>query len=320
MIAAADGRGSMPVKSRYWEAGHTEFLRRSGFHEMPYFYAVWNEGATPYGTGPGDECLADARQMDILERNKLAGLAKLVDPPLAAPASMKDEIDLSPGAINYVGGEGERLGPIIDLSPYARALSGVQAEIATVEKRLSSGLMADIFNSMPLETRPAGMSATEFLERKREALQRIGPVVSAYEPNVLTPLLMRQMRALDRAQLVPPLPEALGGTDVFMTVEFISPMANALRQTSVEAMRAFAQDFMAIMQGAQAPEMLDKLDTDQLADEMAAGLGVPGSIIRSDADVAALRQRRLEAQAAMAGPRGEDSGIAGDSGLAAEPA
>lgn len=327
MLAVCDGQGSMPVKSRYWEEGHTQFLRQSAFHEMPYFYAVWNEGATPYGTGPGDECLADARQMDILERNKLAGLAKIIDPPLAVPVSLKDEIDLSPGAVNYVASDRERIEPILDLAPYAAALRGVQEEIANVQRRLAEGLKANIFNSVPLESRPAGMSATEFLERKRETLQQLGPIISAYEPNVLMPLLMRQMRALDRAQLVPPLPDALQGLDVFMTVEFISPMANALRQTSVEAIRAFAQDFMGMMQGIQNPEMLDKLDVDQLVDEMATGLGVPGGIIRSDEEVAAIREQRAKAQemaqaqaAAMEGPGGaEDPGMDGLAGQAEGP-
>jgi hypothetical protein len=51
----------------------------------------------------------------------------------------------------------------------------------------------------------------------------------------------------------------------------------------------------------------DKLDVDQVQDEYAQALGVPPSIIRSDDDVAAIRQQRAQAQQAqqmaqMAGP------------------
>ena len=47
------------------------------------------------------------------------------------------------------------------------------------------------------------------------------------------------------------------------------------------------------------PEIFDKLDTDQMVDELAQRMGVPASIIRSDEQVAAIRQQRAEAQAAQ---------------------
>ena len=46
-------------------------------------------------------------------------------------------------------------------------------------------------------------------------------------------------------------------------------------------------------------EVLDKVDVDQMVDELATGLGVPGKVIRADPDVAQIRQQRAEAQAAQ---------------------
>ncbi|MCM1237378.1 MAG: portal protein, partial [Ruminococcus flavefaciens] len=286
-----EGEGVKPVKSWWWEEGGREFLRESGFYEMPFFFTVWHEGATPYGSGPGDECLADARQMDILERRKLAGLGKLVDPPVTCPMHLKDILDLAPGGINFSPSP-DVIRPILDLAPYAQAMAHIQNEIQTVAARLSEGLMASIFASTPIEMRPKDMSATEFLERKREALQQLGPVISAYEPNVLTPLLFRTLMTLERASLLPPPPQALAGMPLAMKVDFISPMANALRQTASEATRALLEDVGRIYQISQRGEIFDKLDLDQLVDELATGLGAPGSIIRSDADVAAIRSQR----------------------------
>ncbi len=127
----------------------------------------------------------------------------------------------------------------------------------------------------------------------------MGPVMSAYEPNVLTPLLHRLLATLDRAGLAPPPPPALEGYPCFLKMDFISPMANALRQTGAETTRALMQDVAMLAQATQSLEVLDKVDVDQMVDELATGLGVPGKVIRADSDVAQIRRQRAEAQAAQ---------------------
>lgn len=283
------------ASSLYWEDGAKELLKQSGFFEMPYFFARWNDGATSYGTGPGDLCLADAQQLDRLETYKLSGLGKLVDPPVMCSHSLKETIDLSAGAINFVT-DREVITPILDLSPYASSMRNIAEEIAIVSKRLNQGLMAAIFASMPLEQRPAGMSATEFLERKREAMQQLGPIMSAYEPLVLTPLLLRLAMSLERNNFLPPPPEALQNIPLFMKMDFSSPMATALKQASAETTRAMLQDVASIFQATRDQSVLDKLDIDQTVDVLAQSIGCPGSIIRADEDVAQIRQQRQQAQ------------------------
>lgn len=277
------------------ENARDKALREATFFEMPYFFAVWNEGATPYGTGPGDEVLADARQMDLLERNKLAALGKLADPPVVAHPSLKDSMDLEPGGITFAN-ENLRLAPLLDLGPAAQAMRPIQEEIQTVRERLDIGLMASIFSSIPLDQRPRDMSATEFLERKRESLQQLGPVISAYEPNVLVPCLARTMGALYRAGRFPKVPDSLKGVFLPMKIEFVSPLANALRQTTAESARALFQDAAAMAQASGNPEIFDKLNLDQIIDELATGMGAPGSIVRSDDETAQIRQQRAARQ------------------------
>ena len=286
---------SMPWASFYWEQGAEKFLRKGGYMELPYFFTTWNACGL-YGTGPGDDALSDIRQIDKMERDKLVGLAKLVSPPVSAPIQYKDAVSLYPHAVNYVAAN-DLIRPILDLSPYASAFQHLQAELQTVAGRVENEMLASVFASVPLEQRPKDMSATEFLERKREALQQLGPVMSAYEPNVLTPLLWRVAGMLDRAGLMPPPPESIAGMQLPMRIDFISPIANALRQTGAETTRALVQDVLALAQAD--PQVLDKIDLDQAVDELACGLGAPGKVVRSDADVQALRQQRAQAQAAQ---------------------
>lgn len=286
---------SMPWASYFWERGAETFLREGGYMEMPYFFTTWNACGL-YGTGPGDDALSDIRQIDKMERDKLVGLDKLVSPPVSAPIQYKDAVSLYPHAVNYVAAN-DVIRPILDLSPYASAFQYLQAELQTVAGRVENEMLASVFASVPLEQRPKDMSATEFLERKREALQQLGPVMSAYEPNVLTPLLWRVAGMLDRAGLMPPPPDSLAGMPLPMKIDFVSPIANALRQTGAETTRALVQDVLALAQAD--PQVLDKIDLDQAVDELATGLGAPGKVIRSDADVRAMRQQRAQAQAAQ---------------------
>ena len=292
-------KNNMPWESFFWEEnGEEQFLSEGGYMEMPYFFTCWHEGQTVYGTGPGDEAMPDAKQMDVLERHKLKGIELLVNPPVQYPYTLKGRVDLAPGAMNPVADK-NLITPILDLGPYAQSLQYVQAELQNVGLRLEKELMASIFASMPLDQRPRDMSATEFLERKREALQQLGPVISAYEPNVLTPLLERTVATLDRLGLLPIPPQSLQGIPLLMKMEFVSPMANALRQTGAETTRALLQDVATIVQATQDPSVLDKLDVDQVVDELATGLGVPGKVVRADADVEKIRQLRAQQQAAM---------------------
>lgn len=292
-------KNNMPWESFFWEEnGEEQFLSEGGYMEMPYFFTCWHEGQTVYGTGPGDEAVPDAKQMDVLERHKLKGIELLVNPPVQYPYTLKGRVDLAPGAMNPVADK-SLISPILDLGPYAQSLQYVQAELQNVGIRLEKELMASIFASMPLDQRPRDMSATEFLERKREALQQLGPVISAYEPNVLTPLLERTVATLDRLGLLPIPPESLQGIPLLMKMEFVSPMANALRQTGAETTRALLQDVAMIVQATQDPSVLDKLDVDQVVDELATGLGVPGKVVRADADVEKIRELRAQQQAAM---------------------
>lgn len=291
-------KNNMSWESFFWTEHTDDFLHTGGYNEMPYFFTCWHESTTPYGIGPGDAALADVRQVDALEQDKLRGIGKLIAPPMQADTSLKGVVQLGRGAINFVDGQ-KLITPIIDLSPFSHSIQFIQAEIQVLAQRIENSLMASTFASVPFDQRPKDMSATEFLERKREALQQLGPVMSAYEPNVLTPLLHRVANTLDREGMLPDPPESLNGIPTYVKMDFISPLANALRQTGAEATRALIQDVAALVQTTGSPEILDKLDVDQCVDELAYGLGAPGKVVRADDDVAAMRQVRAQQQMAM---------------------
>ena len=288
----------MPWASYWYEAeGGEDYLSVSGYNEMPFFFTVWTEGRGIYGVGPGDEALTDTKGVENWELYKTIGLEKTIDPPVMVPGLLKGRVNTNPGAKNSVtgSGQGQQIAPLyqIQLGP---ALQLVQQEVQVVSARIEDSLMASVFASISMDSRPAQMSATEFMARKREAAQQTGPAISMYEPQVLDKVLSRAFNAAQRLGLMPEPPEGLGG-NFLLNAEYLGPLSQMLRQTGSDSTRQLVTDVAAIAQ--LNPEILDKLDMDQVVDELARGIAAPGSVVRSDEQVAEIRQARAEQQAAM---------------------
>ena len=288
----------MPWASYWYEAnGADQFLSEGGYMEMPYHFTRWDEARGVYGTGPGDEAISDQRALDTHELYKTLGIEKTIDPPLVAPGMLKTHVNTNPGALNAVTSmQGNQLAPLYQID-FLRGVEALQQEIQTITQRLGDTMYANVFQSIPLDQRTPGMTATEVLERRREALQEMGPALSAYEPNILNKVLERTYAILDRAGFIPPPPAALGPR-AMLDVEYQSPLAQALRQTDSDSIQALLQTVVPLAQADQ--EILDKIDFDQIVDEMSHSLGVLGSVVRSDEEVAERRQnRQAQIQAAQ---------------------
>lgn len=294
--AGREDARNMPVASYWYEESGTEFLAESGFRSMPFFFTVWEEGRGVYGTGPGDEALADQKGIEGWELRKALGVEKMIDPPLLSAGPLKAHLDTTPGSIiPTLGTQQDALRPLYEVN-FGPAIAHVQEEINQISLRLEDVMMANIFANMSLETRPAGMTMTEYMDRRRRSAELMGPTVSSYEPRILSPLLERTYDLLDDAGLLPQPPDGLSPF-ASLNVSYQSPMAQMLEQSGAVAIQNLFEVLLPMLQAA--PELVDKFDFEQAVDELAQRLGVPASVIRSDETVAAMRQQRAEAQAAQ---------------------
>ncbi|MCP4454113.1 MAG: hypothetical protein GY809_21850, partial [Planctomycetes bacterium] len=176
-------------------------------------------------------------------------------------------------------------------------------EINDIMLRIAAVAKADLFYDLPAEMRPKDMTATEYMERKRERMQQIAPVVSIYEPSVLDPVIELVHNRLDRAGMFGPPPPALEEAGV-IEVEYVSTIAKALRQVGAEATRSLMLDVRGLaetqMLGGDKPTVLHKIDFAQAVDEIAQGVGAPTSVVRDDAAFEELVEADAKADAARA--------------------
>ena len=290
-------RSNMPWGSWWYEeGGAADFLDVGGFRSMPFFFTVWEEARGVYGTGPGDEALADQKGIEGWELRKAVGVEKMIDPVLVSQGPLKAYVDTSPGAVIPSGGFGaDSLKPLYEVN-FGPAVQHVQEEINQISLRLEDVMMANIFASMSLETRPAGMTMTEYMDRRRRSAELMGPTVSGYEPRILSPVLENTFGLLEEYGLLPGPPDGLSPF-ASLNVSYQSPMAQMLEQGGAVAIQSLFE--LAAPMLRAVPDLADKIDFEQAIDELAQRLGVPASVIRSDETVAAMRQRRAEAQAAQ---------------------
>lgn len=289
------GPRGFPVASYWWESGAAAeegFLRKSGYEETPFMAPRWEvTGEDTYGHGPGWFALPDCRALQLLERRAAQAAEKIVAPPMSAPtAAITSAISLVPGAINFVDSLGQgALRPAVELRP--ETLVVFREKIREHEVRINRAFFADLWLS--ITQADTSMTAREVSERREEKLQQLGTVLEQLGEELLDPLIDRVFGLLQRAGRLPPAPEEMQGME--LKVEYVSIAAAAqkvLSTTGLERIAGFA------MQLASAkPDVLDKLDVDQLLDEQADALGVVPAVIRPDDAVEALRQQR-EAQRA----------------------
>jgi hypothetical protein len=291
---------NMAFASWLYEKDGGSILRESGYTEMPYFYSTWTAGRTPYGYGPGDEALDEIRTLNAMEKKVLIGLDLTIDPPMREPTGFRGRLDTRPGGRNPMTySERDGTAPLFEVN-FMQGIAAVQQKIDRVEGRCDEILLGRVFADPFLEQLPKGVTATAIIAQRQQRAQMMGPAVSAYEPNVLSRVIFRVYSLLDAAGELPPLPAALEDMISMprglLSIEYISPLAQSLRRGGAESTQALVIDAMNI--AAIRQDVLDKIDLDQAVDEMARGVGAPGSVVRSDADVAVIRQARAEAEQA----------------------
>lgn len=272
------------------------FLRLAGNDFFPGLAPRWEvSGEDSYGTNcPGMEAIGDNRQLQKGEQRSLQAIEKMVNPPMTAPSTMKNQAaSILSGDITYVdirdGQNGFRPAHEVRFD-----VDKLEVKQAQVRDRINKIFYADLFLQLSNSDR-RDITATEIIEKKEEKLLALGPVLQQFDKDVLDPLIDNTFTIMLNKGLLPPPPPELQGKEI--KVEYVSIMAQAQKLIGIGAVERFS-GFVANIVTAK-PEAADKVDTDQLIDTYADMVGIQSGIVRSDDDVSAIRQQRAMAQQAQ---------------------
>lgn len=287
------GNRNMPYRSVHYESGGDSelLLSESGFEDFQVLTPRWDvDGQNVYGDSPGMDLLGDIKQLQTQELIKAMGSEKSADPPMGAPASLQDiGIQNYGGGVTYynVGAGSQKIEPLFDGRAFS--LTDMRADIAEIERRIAEGFFEDLFLMLSRSDRRQ-ITAREVAERHEEKLLILGPVVHTSQSDGLSKLTRITGRYMEANGLVPPRPPEMAEMDV--EVEYISLLAQAQRLVETSSIGDTVAFIGNLSQAV--PAALDKLDVDQAIDEFHDAIGAPASIIRSDEEVAELRQARQQ--------------------------
>ncbi len=289
-------------RSENEESEARKTLRIGGFRDFPVFVARWyTNSEDAWGRGPAMDALGDARALQLQQKRKAQAIDKHVDPPMVAHPSLRNQrTSMLSGDVTYVAPEGGAVGfePAYKIEP---DIQGLLMDIKETQDRIKSVMYADIF-AMFIQAEQTGqpITAAEVNAKQQEKLLMLGPVLEQLNFDHFNPLHEWLYATGARHGLYPPPPPALQHAQLRVT--YTSILAQAINAITASAIQQFTGYVGEIAQmsaaGAQNPS-LDKVNFDRAIEEYGKATGIPPTIIRSDDEVAQVRQARQQQQEAQ---------------------
>lgn len=302
---------NMAFSSCYFEPSGdgNKFLRESGFKRFRALCPRWEVTSNDvYGKGPGRKALGDIRQLQHEQLRKAEAIDYMVNPPLQVPPDLADGVDRLPGGVTSTHAATSQ-GGIRSLFEVRLDLTHLREDIIDVRSRINANFYADLFLMLSMDTR-SNITAEEIVKRHEEKMLMLGPVIERVHNEGIEPLIDITFERLMEARVngmpvIPPPPPELEGID--LQVEFVSVLAQAQKMVGMSANSQLINTVAMIANAKQDLSAWDKIDTDQFTDVTADILGTDPTLVRSDDEVAQLRQTRAQREqtqqmAAMAKP------------------
>ena len=306
-----DAKGKA-FRSIYWDEGdHTKaregdgaVLEVSGFEEKPFWAPRWDttSSADSWGSGPGHDALPDLRELQVQSKRKGEATDLLIWPEMVAPAKLK--LRRQPRSVISAAT------PDIDkvTVPYEvpyQAVAVIRDDIEKCEGAVDRAAYADLFMAITNMQGIQPRNIEEIASRNEEKLTQLGPVIERVNNEKLEVAIDRTFGIMERAGLLPPAPDIIreeGGQTKTEFVSILTQMQRMVGLGQIERTIGFVGNLAGVV-----PDVLDKIDYDEVVDEYASRAGAPPKILRSVKDVGKIRQDRanqqsVEQAAAMAGP------------------
>jgi hypothetical protein len=306
-----------PWREVYWQAGSRQdkVLRLRPFHEQPFSCPRWDlSGNDAYGRSPGMDALGCVKQLQLMQRRAAQAIDKMVNPPLKAHVSMKNQpAVMMPGGVTYVtdmSAANSGIAPVYEVKPQ---LQEMMESVQDVRQLIGKMFFTDLWQMLANETKD--MTAFEVAQRKEEKLIVLGPVIERNENEGLDPDIDRIFNIMTRRGLIPPAPPEIHG--LALQVNYVSMLAQAQRAASTGAMEQVLAFVGRLL--AADPSALDNIDIDESIDEYATMMGVSPKIIRATQQVAQIRAARQQAQQQQAAMQQTMAGVQGAQTLSQTP-
>lgn len=288
---------AMQFMDLYWMAGQDkdEYLHKGGYNEFPVMIARGLvSGSNVYGTGPGIWALGDGKQLQLMATDICIATELGIKPPIQAPMDILKNggINILPAGANYynpMGGSDGSIKPVFQVNLNVEHALAVAAQ---VEDSIKEHFSVKVFQRI-IDMEHGVRTAREIQEISSEKMTQLGPLLERLQTEYLSQIVMRVFNIGFRAGIYPPPPPEIQGMPI--KIEYSSVLSQAQQQYVITPIVDTVTNTIQMALQSQNMSVLDKIDMDEVVDQIATANGVPPSIIVSDERVAQLRLQRQQA-------------------------
>ena len=251
-------------------------------------------GSDVYGRGPGMDALPDVNMLQRMRKDGLEALELEIKPPMNVSNTVKNQggqFGLKPGYANFVDMTGQQNPAITPTYQIRSNLQALDVYLKDIRQQIKEHFYNDLF--LMLAQTDKSMTATEVAERNAEKLIMLGPTLERLRSELFQPLIERVFNIMVRFGRILPPPAAIQGQE--WELEIISMLALAQKSADIAAIQQVTA-YVASLARID-PQVMDKLDTDEMINQIAKLLGVPASVVRGTDMVANIRAERAKAAA-----------------------
>lgn len=254
----------------------------------------WELGDT-YGRGRGMDGLDLARGIQSFEYDILKISGTRAQPAVIASSEFKDVgLKLGRGAVNYVRfGEGRQAMVMPALASPGDS-SATRADKQEAEQELADLFFNTAFATIDALKNQTGVkTATEIDALVRENMERLNPVVTNFDHELLDPLVSVVTKYTIEAGICPMNEDDLEKLSN-VNIEYVSQIHLAAKQSQMSGLNTWIQFVGGLAQAK--PNALDLVDEDGAVKSYAEMLGIGGDCITGEKEVEAVRAQRAQAE------------------------
>ena len=284
----------MPFASYYISLEGQKLLSEGGYSTFPYATSRYRQATNEaYGRSIAMNVLPAIKTLNEQKKTLLKQGHLATDPiVLAHDDGIVDLYDGVPGSL-VPGGVSKDGRMLVQPMPVGRVDIGI--EMMDQERSLiNDSFLVTLFQIL-VET--PEMTATEVLERTREKGILLAPTIGRQQSEYLGPMIEREIDILSRQGKLPPQPRILLEAEGEFKIIYDSPLTRSQKaEWAAGAMRTVEQ-LLNVANVMQDPSLLDYINWDVAAPELADINGTPSTWINDPAVIQSKRRARAEALA-----------------------
>lgn len=264
-----------------------EVIRVSGYDSFPFAVSRWVKiSGEVYGRSPAMKAMPDILSLQTMEKTMLKAGQKAVDPPLVLDDdSVIEPLSQAPGSVIWKEPGSEMPQQLEHKGNLAWGLEMTTQKREAIEKAFH-------INWFRRFRKNREQSAFEVADDRDEMLRMLAPMLGRQQTELLGPLIERVYLLLHLHGFIPPAPQILQKRQ--LTIIYISPAARAQQAVKADRLGRFMADIAPLAQ--TDPTVMDEIDGSKVVKVYAEARGVPQSVFRTKAEVAALREQRNQQQ------------------------